>query len=505
MSRCTETNITKMASLKAKVVTWAFGDTIRAEAERIVKQAPAVVSRDPDEARWRRVTQSRRDLTPLDQDRMVEMANFLKERNLLGNRISQLRRDFVIGDGVRFEAEDKKVIQPLLDRFWNHPVNNLDEFQFQLVEYLGVNGELFLPVFVNEYDGSVQLGWLDPLEVDRVIADRHNRRVMREIVMKPGAGAGTAAYYDLTVKKVYSVVNVDLNPRSASVNHRVGDCLFFRINCAPDATRGRSDFEPLADLLDGWDQATFNDIERSQLVKNFIWDILFKGLTEEQIEARLEKMSEPAPGSLRGHNENVEWNAVSPDLKVTESRALTDGIRQDALGGAGLSDFFFGRTEGANRASSENIDVPILKGMTSRQRKVKAVFHETGDFVIDQAMLKQPVLRKQIKSGKISREFAVETPELSTRDLTRVGAVFSTTTSALDLAVERAWLRRETAAKVFAGLVMAQLGIEYDPVQEMKAAESEREDTIDYREGNVIERRFREAAAEIEREEAEAV
>ena len=451
------------------------GTLIQTEAEKIVRQAAASTGIDPDDHLWRGITQSRRDLTPLDQDQMIEIANYLAYRNPLGKKIRETRRDFVIGDGVKFEAEDQKVIQPLIDEFWNDPVNNMEEFEDQIVDALGINGEVFIPTFVNEFSGQVRLGWIDPYEVEQVWPDRHNRRIMRTVAMKPGAGAGFSAYYDLSVKRTYDVINVDTDPRSPTFNHRVGNLFHFKINCAPDATRGRSDFEATADLIDAWDRSTFNDLERMQLVLNFIWDVTLNGKTEPEIQEWLRDQAEPRPGSIRAHNEGVEWKVVAPELKAYETRHVSDGILRDTLGSAGQSLFYtFGITEGANRASSETLEIPILKGFQARQKVIRRIFCSMIDYRIDQAALKRPVLRRQLTNRKISRVFKAVMPELSTRDLSRVGAMLTQTQATLDAMVELGWITNEFAASVMA-VVIAQIGVEYDALDEFKKAQKEKQ------------------------------
>lgn len=454
-----------------------LGDLIKSEATKVARQSAASSGRDADEfaTAGRLSLYSRRDLSPVDQDRLIQMANYLSSSNLLGARIKKIYRDFVIGDGLKFNAEDKTVVQPLLDEFWNDPINKFKSFQFDLVEYLGTNGELLLPTFVNQYSGRVRLGWIDPIEVMYVIPDQHNRRIMREVRMKPGAGAGYATFYDFSVEKRYQIVNVDTDETSPTFNYRTGNIFHFKINCSPDATRGRSDFEPIADVVDAWDQAVFNDLERIQQLLNYIWDITYTGLSESEIEARLDKETTPNPGSLRAHNENVKWQAVAPDLKLTETGKFSKQVRNDALGGAGLSPFFFGDTENSNRASSENLELPILRGFSSRQRTIGWVFEEMGDYVIDQAMIARPTVRRWIEDRKHSRKFTVDMPELSTRDISRVGAALSQIAMALDQAVQRGWLSREMAAVVFAAQI-AQLGIQYDAAEEMAKAAAEKKD-----------------------------
>ncbi|MGA9769299.1 MAG: hypothetical protein WBV94_09680 [Blastocatellia bacterium] len=452
-----------------------LGDLIQGEATRIVKQSAASVSSvDRDEDQWRGITQSRRDLQPIEQDRLLEIAHYLTAQNLLGAKIRKTRRDFIIGDGVTFQAEDKNEIQPLIEEFWYDPINNMDEFQVQIVDYLGIQGELFIPAFTNYFTGKVQLGWIDAYEVENVIPDAQNRRVMRQVKLKSISHASLTAMETVNHKRLYSVINVDLVPGSKSFNYRSGDMFRYGINCSPDATRGRSDYEPLADYIDAWDKATFNDLERVELLLNFIWDVKLTGKSEQEIEKWLETQMAPRPGSIRAHNENAEWEAVAPDLKFTETRMLANGIRKDVLGGADLSEFFFGITEGANRASSENLELPILKAFLSRQKIVKAVFRDFIDFAIDQKALKNRKFKAGLETGRIKRAFKVQMPELSTKDISRIGSVFSQATAALDMAVSRGWLRKETAARIFASLA-TQIGVEYDVDEEMKAVAKEKD------------------------------
>jgi hypothetical protein len=455
--------------VKDKLINWAFGNAIAAQAAKLVKQVSSK-GVDPDDDKWRGLLKSRRDLMPIDQDRMIEIANYLVRQNLLGARISSCRRDFVIGDGIKYEA-DAPEIQKLLDAFWKDPVNNFDEFQFEITEYLGINGETFLPAYKNKYSGQVQLGWIDPFEVQDVIADTQNRRVMRKVILKDGAGAGTSSQDAFAQKKEYQVINVEQDPDSPEVNYRTGEIFHFRTNCAPDGTRGRSDFEAAADQIDAYDQSTWSDIERKDLVGRFIWDVLLKGFNKAQIDEWLREQAEPGNGSIRAHNEEVEWDAVTPDLKLTDSRVHTDGIRKDALGGMGLSDTFFGRTEDANKASAEAMDMPILKSLQSRQRKIRAIFCELADYVIDQKALADSTFKGQLESGQIKRAFKVITPEISSKDVSRVGAVVAQFVTAIEVLMDRKLITPETAAKIVATFLQ-QFSIEYDAQKEFAAAQN---------------------------------
>lgn len=447
--------------------------------ERLSAQA-ATGGVDSDDANWRPLSRSRRDLTPVEQDRLIRIANFLVRANPIASRAVQVRRDFVLGEGVKFEAEDKEKIQPIIDEFTADPVNNWDEFQFQLADGLGTNGELFVPTFVNEGNALTRLGWIDPEEVQSVIRDKFNRRIMRNVILK-GVPVGDESFTQIGNRR-YNIINVDTVSLDKTRNLRVGNIFHFRINCSPDATRGRSDLESVADYLDSFDQGVFNEIERGQLIKNFIWDVMLEGMKDGDIEKWLTKQQPPAPGSIRAHNEKVTWKAEAPELKVSETISFHEFLLKVILGALGLSSFYFGITEGANKASSQNLDTPILKGLLARQRILKAVFREIIDYAIDQKALRDNGLRFALQSKKISRKFDIVMPEISMKDVMALSSAINQMVAAVTAAQQERWITRARGAQIFAAQVQ-QVGIEYDAEEERKLAEAEgaKEDAEDYK------------------------
>src|SRR5258708_17087976 len=126
-----------------------LGDLIRSQADRVVRQSAAGGGRDDGEfgPDGGSLLYSRRDLTPVEQDRLIQIANYLAAQNLLANRIRHIRKDFVVGDGITIEADDPRV-QKLIDEFWTAPVNNMDDYQFELVASLRINSDLIPPIFL---------------------------------------------------------------------------------------------------------------------------------------------------------------------------------------------------------------------------------------------------------------------------------------------------------------------------------------------------------------------
>jgi len=131
-------------------------------------------------AYYRRLTQSPRDLHPILQMRMIEIAAWLYDTNPLAKRVLELTRDFVLGDGLHVAAQDRGgdadvgPMQEVLDAFWSDPFNRLDLRLHDHVLELGLFGEWIPTVGRNPADGSLRLGHIDPALVKEVVFARDN-------------------------------------------------------------------------------------------------------------------------------------------------------------------------------------------------------------------------------------------------------------------------------------------------------------------------------------------
>src|ERR1051325_7647280 len=144
---------------------------------------------DPDDPIYRRIGGNKlknRDLMPLQQDRMSEIAWFLWESNPLAKRLITLMTDLIIGEGITVEAKDA-ALQQQIDLVWNHRVNQLPRRVREFHNSLALNGELILPMARNEFTGRPVMGFIDPYQVQRVDPAPDNILITKQLVLKPDA------------------------------------------------------------------------------------------------------------------------------------------------------------------------------------------------------------------------------------------------------------------------------------------------------------------------------
>lgn len=457
---------------------------------------------DSDDHLYSRLTSSIRDLNPVRQNRMLEIGHWLYKTNPLAHRVIDLGRDFTIGDGVSIQGSAPDVVA-YVKRFWADPTNNLDVLQDQIAVELALSGEIIIPVDVNEINGHVTLGWMDPSVVKRVIMDPANARIPVAVVTggngvrdryfrvigperdptRPGAAEKPGDAGLLTIHDVGDTI-IDAT-KGKSPQPYEGNVFLFQINKSPAGSRGTSDLLHLADWIDAFDQMLWNQADREAFLHNFIWDVTIQGADESTIANFLRTQGEPKPGTVRVHNQDVEWKAVNPGLNSSDASERMKTLLNHVMGGAGMPAHWYGAADDVNRATAKEMSEPVMRRLRRRQIVLQNIFQTLNQFAVSQAILYQqldsdyPIVDA---SGEPTAEMitaldatSVVMPELSARDTSEASTALVSTVRALALAQEAGWLTEHTARETFA-LVARGLGASIDPEDERSALENESPD-----------------------------
>ncbi len=460
--------------IKEKIARWLAPemrgeDEIRALIQDEVRRAkmalPITANYDPNNEGYRRITgdAQRRDLTAITQDRMFEIAYYMMDNSAMMKRLARMDKTFLFSEPISITCADSDV-QTVVDRFWDDAENCMQLKFPEKIMWLGILGEQCWPVDVNPENGHVRVKYLDPSLIREVFVLPDN---IEQPIRVDVQGLGGRAAHKM------SVIRFDNNFSSQKYGRLVGDCFFFAINHPPNSPRGRSDFLTLFDWIDGLERYGFNFLERSEFMLNFVWDVLLKGMNEDQIREWLQNNPAPEPGSIRAHNENVEWNAVSPDIKAHDFRGGFDMGKSFVMGAAGRPESWFG---GGGKAYSTEADifgqVPI-KDLDERQLVAKHIATQLVQFQIDQAVIAGRL------SDKKDLTFSINMAEISKKDFTKLVNGIPQLTTALTLAESNGWLTTETAAAMFAA-ISGQMGFAIDAAAEVQAANKNKNDMIDY-------------------------
>jgi hypothetical protein len=449
-----------------RIVEHLAGPIIEARVKEQMLNLP--VARKGDE-NFRRMTENpQRDLTPLAQDRQAEIAYYLWKTNGLATRMLELPRDMVVGDGFKFTADNEDVAE-VLERFWNDGVNQMDLTLDQRVLELGMYGEQCYPVFVSPHMGRVRLGYLDPTAIEGVQADPENAAILLGVQTKQEVTGKPRRYAIILNEDEETVLSTAGRQLRNLFND--GACFFFSVNRAMNATRGSSDLLPLLDWLDAYENWLFDRVEWASQLGAYLWDVTLKGMNEEQIRQWLENNPPPKRGSIRAHNENASWQAVTPDLKATDLEAIKKVFLHHILSVRGWPEHWFTAGGDVNRAVGAEMAEPIVKTLSKRQGYVKYMLAFTGRYVIRQAV-NAGLLREKVQVPKRGGQgtelkpavetFKVEAPEIAAKDINRIGQALAGVSASLLIAQSNRWIEAEDAAGIFA-MLASMLGREVEP------------------------------------------
>ncbi|MDY7034545.1 MAG: hypothetical protein SV375_00055 [Thermodesulfobacteriota bacterium] len=437
----------------------AVRDLVQKEVADGIKQArmamPVTANYDPHGEGYRRMTgpqSQRRDLYAVDINRMFEIAYFMFDHSAMTRRMAKLDKGFLFAEPIMVTSNDDNVME-IITRFKKN--NKLDMRFPDKVMWLGLLGEQCWPVSVNPVNGDVTLAYVDPINIKDVYVMRNNvEQAVQVELMGSGGRQGQRM----------AVIREDMSIRSKSYGRLVGECFFYSLNHPPNDPRGRSDYYTLFDWIDGLERYGYNFLERAEFLLNYIWDITLNGMNEEQIREWLRNNPPPEPGSQRAHNENVTWQAVSPDIKAHDFSKGFDMGKSFIMGSAGRPDSWYGGGGKAYQTEAEQFGQVPIKDLDERQQQVQYIYEEMIRFQLDQSVIHGRLTEAQAEAG-----FTVQMPEISKKDLTGTINGVPQLATALSIAEDKGWISIETAAMIFA-TVAGQMGVEVDVQDELEKA-----------------------------------
>ena len=419
-----------------------------------------------DEEGWRKLSgNAERDLAPMTQDRMQSLAVYLWESNLLANRIIELPVAYMLSEGVDVVANDEEVSE-WITKFWNDPINEMDIKLTSKVRQLSLFGEQCYPTFVNNVSGHVRLGYLDPANIRKVVADPDNPE-QPILVLTTRNKKGR-------YKKYRIIVNGDDNElftqRTAAIRAHEsvdGECFYFNVNSLSNGSRGRSDLLAQVDWLDAYDQFLFGEIDRVAFLRAFIWDVEMVGATPDEVKKRAREITAPSPGSTRVHNDAEKWTAVSPNIDASDSGEQARLLRNHILGGSTLPEHWYGGGGDVNRAVGAEMGDPTYKMFTMRQTFLKYMLTKIITYQIRQRVLASNGPEPDMHDEKY--QFSVQFSDMVTKDVTKYASALQAVTVSVTVLIRDGLISRSRGLQIIEK-ISSRIGVEFDADTELDAA-----------------------------------
>lgn len=494
--------------LREAVGNW-FGRQAQAAAVVLSEAAMASGAYDPDSALTaaqmgssyvkRLTSDNSRDLSPITQQRSLDLSYWMYDANPMAKRIVDATKDAVVGQGIQVvatssEKDENEQLQRVLDEFWSDDINHMDMTTHQLCVDLSLAGELLILVQVNPANGSVRLGYVDTGLIGDVVPDPRFPQKAAAITL---GGSRPAT----TKKLVLKVIGIDEDPNSKSFGRLMGartgnakdtpsgpvvietyefslgnrggklkgvydgSCFFFKINGVTSSRRGKPDLLCLIDWIDAFDNLLLNEVDRAVLLKSFIWDITIEGADEQMIREHLAKNPPPKANSIRAHNEKIQYKSDTPDLKAQDQSVLADQLLSYIATGAGLPKFWLNGSMEVNRATAKEMNDPASRHLATRRKYVKYIIERICNFVLDQAEFHGRISKRQEVTGTAGKvdpwPFEVQMPEAEKTEVGPLASALQAAVNATILAIQNQMIDIETGQRVIV-MIFQQMGIEVD-------------------------------------------
>ena len=160
---------------------------------------------------------------------------------------------------------------------------------------------------------------------------------------------------------------------------------------------------------------------------------------------------------------------MAPDLRAYETGKESDLLLAFIATGLGLPKTWLNSLDDVNRATAAEVGEPAFRRLVSRQRFVRYMIREVINFVLDQAKIAGTLTAERPDSGW---EFAVDMPELRTKDMQSAATTLFQSLQGITLAINEGVLDRQTAQEATA-LLLGQIGLEVDTKVMKKRIEAE--------------------------------
>jgi len=379
------------------------------------------------------------DLSPKAIHTAQRLSALLYRKNVRALRSIEMTKDFVVGDGVKVVASDKKV-QDLLDAFWT--ANRWDEKLPERVVSLALMGEALFPAFINPRTALVRISNITPLRIQSVNTNPKDAdetvSVRVDLTSKADVGKNK------THARTFDIIRVK-EGEGLIPNEPEGDkAFFFALNKIAGGSRGTPDLLSTIDWLEGLDGFVFSLLERADVAQSIVYDLLIENANEKEVRKKTESFTKALKsGGVYGHNQRTSLDIKTANLGASEAETVTSVMLRQIYAGTGQAGLFFGDSDDLTRASASEISVPVAKRFQARQNFIRGMV----EFMLSYQ------IQIGLKFGVISRDadlrFEVKMGRVYMRDLETVTGPLNELATSLQVAEDRQWISSDLASKTF--------------------------------------------------------
>ena len=374
------------------------------------------------------------DLPPAMLSNAQRLSMLLYRKNVRAYRSVENLKDFVVGDGVKFMANDPRV-QAVLDEHWEQ--NSWTEKLPERLRALSIFGEQLYPAFRDETTGLVRIGAIVPFRIQQVNTDPGNADELVSVTVYDSI-SNSSIPDGTSSSRSYDII------RRENMDPKKNPTFYWAVNRVSGSTRGVPDSLASVDWFEGTDGATFSLMERMSVSENVVFDLKYEGLNPVEIRKRVNDFGEALrSGGIFGHNEKVELSIKTPNLGASDAETVLSVLLRQIQAGTGFAGMYYGDSADLTRASASELAVPVAKMIQSRQDFVKQSISLVFDYQI------QSSIAAGVLDGVTDFSYDIGMARVYLRDTSQETQSLVNITNSLIIARDAGWVTDEQAKGVY--------------------------------------------------------
>ncbi len=336
---------------------------------------------DPYEWRPLQIRREGYDLSPGSRREMFDQAFEAWLSDPLAGHIIDLTTWFVMGEGVTIATDDERA-QTFINEFWTSSESGWDTLQVQISNELQVFGEIFLRLFVNPISGRINVGLIDPREIEDIAfspdngkPSRYLRRYTRRVYRESQAGQYGGFEYDEEEEE--ETIPAD-------------EIIHLSVNRLSSGSRGISELYRVLPWLELYSQWLRDRVSLNRARASFAYLRKVPGSPSQSKEvfekdALTGRVKPPRAGSVLVVSQGEDWQVLHPSVGADDAREDGRALKLMIAAGSGIFEHYFGDPSTGNLATAKSMELPMIKKFEARQRLLGSFYRGLFGRVIGEA------------------------------------------------------------------------------------------------------------------------
>jgi hypothetical protein len=289
---------------------------IAAALNRTAARLATITVKVDDSPGWNRHGGQPNDRTTAEIAELYKDALEATRKNPLAKSIVNITTDFSLGDGINISSPHRRMNR-FIEKFWNHPLNRIDQRLQSMSDELSRAGDLFIVLFRNPQDGMSYVRFVTKDQIVQI--DTAENDWETEI-----------AYHQITENPAEP--KIWLGPAHPDAADSDAIMIHYAINRPVGAGFGEGDLDTAIPWLLRYSRMLEDRVRLNWAVRAYLWFVTVPTHLVERKQA--EYATPPESGSIVVKDDGEEWEVQSPTLRASDAKHDLQAVRHmiDAIG-----------------------------------------------------------------------------------------------------------------------------------------------------------------------------